>query len=122
MDLGGHSTEMTTENPLWVGAWWIGFLAGGAAALLIAFPILGYPRQLPGNCTVPFKKMNEATTHLYFDRSHCSNEKNDLPLPFPAGSQEFAAMRVSEAHQLKDGSHTTASDPQFGRSVKDMPK
>lgn len=52
---GGHSTGMTTENPLWVGAWWIGFLAGGAAALLVAFPILGYPRQLPGNCAVPFK-------------------------------------------------------------------
>ncbi|CAN9515915.1 unnamed protein product [Ophioblennius macclurei] len=79
------ATEMTPENPHWVGAWWVGFLAGGAAALLIAIPILGYPRQLPG-------------------------------------SQEFVAMRVSEAHQLKDGSHTTASDPQFGKSVKDMPR
>ncbi|XP_072223849.1 solute carrier organic anion transporter family member 4A1 [Leuresthes tenuis] len=78
-------TEMTPENPHWVGAWWIGFLAGGAAALLVAFPILGYPRQLPG-------------------------------------SQKHVAMRVSEAHQLKDGSHTTASDPQFGKSVKDMPR
>ncbi|XP_061841521.2 solute carrier organic anion transporter family member 4A1 [Nerophis lumbriciformis] len=76
------TTEMTPENPLWVGAWWIGFLVGGAAALLVAFPILGYPRQLPGHKTV----------------------------------------RVSEAHQLKDGSHTTASDPQFGKSVKDMPR
>uniref|UniRef100_A0A672ID27 Solute carrier organic anion transporter family member n=1 Tax=Salarias fasciatus TaxID=181472 RepID=A0A672ID27_SALFA len=79
------ATEMTPENPHWVGAWWVGFLGGGAAALLIAIPILGYPRQLPG-------------------------------------SQEFVAMRVSEAHQLKDGSHTTASDPQFGKSVKDMPR
>ncbi|XP_056130821.1 solute carrier organic anion transporter family member 4A1 [Lampris incognitus] len=79
------TTELTPENPLWVGAWWIGFLAGGAAALLIALPILGYPRQLPG-------------------------------------SQKYVAMRVSEAHQLKDGSHTTASDPQFGKSVKDMPR
>ncbi|KAM9751793.1 LOW QUALITY PROTEIN: solute carrier organic anion transporter family member 4A1 [Menidia menidia] len=78
-------TEMTPENPHWVGAWWIGFLAGGAAALLVAFPILGYPRQLPG-------------------------------------SQKHVAMRVSEAHQLKDGSHTTASDPQFGKSAKDMPR
>ncbi|KAM9342114.1 solute carrier organic anion transporter family member 4A1 [Pholidichthys leucotaenia] len=79
------TTEMTPANPHWIGAWWIGFLAGGAAALLVAFPILGYPRQLPG-------------------------------------SQEIVAMRVSEAHQLKDGSHTTASDPQFGKSVKDMPR
>uniref|UniRef100_A0A3B3UU78 Solute carrier organic anion transporter family member n=1 Tax=Poecilia latipinna TaxID=48699 RepID=A0A3B3UU78_9TELE len=76
---------MTPENPHWVGAWWIGFLAGGAAALLVAFPILGYPQQLPG-------------------------------------SQEHVAGRVSEAHQLKDGSHNTASDPQFGKSVKDMPR
>ncbi|KAK2850993.1 hypothetical protein Q5P01_007269 [Channa striata] len=79
------NTEMTPENPLWVGAWWIGFVAGGIAALLVAIPILGYPRQLPG-------------------------------------SQEYVSMRVSEAHQLKDGSHTTASDPQFGKSVKDMPR
>lgn len=45
-----------------------------------------------------------------------------LPLPLSAGSKEYVAMRVSEAHQLKDGSHTTASDPQFGKSVKDMPR
>nr|XP_057941603.1 solute carrier organic anion transporter family member 4A1 [Doryrhamphus excisus]XP_057941604.1 solute carrier organic anion transporter family member 4A1 [Doryrhamphus excisus]XP_057941605.1 solute carrier organic anion transporter family member 4A1 [Doryrhamphus excisus] len=79
------TTDMTPENPLWVGAWWIGFLVGGAAGLLVAFPILGYPRHLPG-------------------------------------SEEHKAMRVSEAHQLKDGSHTTAFDPQFGKSVKDMPR
>ncbi|XP_076840429.1 solute carrier organic anion transporter family member 4A1 isoform X2 [Brachyhypopomus gauderio] len=81
----GQTTELTPENPLWVGAWWVGFLAGGAAALVIALPILGYPRQLPG-------------------------------------SQRYVAMRVSEAHQLKDGSQVTASDPQFGRTVKDMPR
>ncbi|XP_065142228.1 solute carrier organic anion transporter family member 4A1 [Paramisgurnus dabryanus] len=80
-----QTTELTPENPMWVGAWWIGFLAGGAAALLIALPILGYPRQLPG-------------------------------------SQRYVAMRVSEAHQLKDGSQVTASDPQFGKTVKDMPR
>ncbi|KAK3547575.1 hypothetical protein QTP86_025464 [Hemibagrus guttatus] len=81
----GQKPELTPENPLWVGAWWIGFLAGGAAALITALPILGYPRQLPG-------------------------------------SQRFIAMRVSEAHQLKDGSQATASDPQFGKTVKDMPR
>ncbi|XP_026862744.2 solute carrier organic anion transporter family member 4A1 [Electrophorus electricus] len=81
----GQRTPLTPENPLWVGAWWIGFLAGGAAALITALPILGYPRQLPG-------------------------------------SQRYVAMRVSEAHQLKDGSQVTACDPQFGRTVKDMPR
>lgn len=43
-----NRTELTTDSPLWVGAWWIGFLGTGIAAFLIAIPILGYPRQLPG--------------------------------------------------------------------------
>ncbi|TSM04919.1 Solute carrier organic anion transporter family member 4A1 [Bagarius yarrelli] len=81
----GQITLLTPESPLWVGAWWIGFLVGGAAALITALPILGYPRELPG-------------------------------------SQRFIAMRVSEAHQLKDKSQATASDPQFGKTVKDMPR
>ncbi|XP_027705915.1 solute carrier organic anion transporter family member 4A1 isoform X2 [Vombatus ursinus] len=80
----GRPTELTTENPLWVGAWWIGFLGAGASAFLISIPILGYPRQLPG-------------------------------------SQRYVVMRVSETHQLKDGSHKTASDPDFGKTVKDLP-
>lgn len=50
-------TELTPENPLWVGAWWIGFLAGGAASLVIALPILGYPRQLPGATHKPKLKV-----------------------------------------------------------------
>ncbi|XP_044517096.1 solute carrier organic anion transporter family member 4A1 [Gracilinanus agilis] len=80
----GRTTELTTENPLWVGAWWIGFLGAGASAFLISIPILGYPRQLPG-------------------------------------SQRYVVMRVSETHQLKDGSHKTASNPDFGKTVKDLP-
>ncbi|XP_069506856.1 solute carrier organic anion transporter family member 4A1 isoform X2 [Ambystoma mexicanum] len=81
----GTNTDFTPENPLWVGAWWIGFLGAGAAALLISVPILGYPQRLPG-------------------------------------SQRYVVMRVSEAHQLKDGSHKTASDPDFGMTVKDLPR
>lgn len=52
-DASPHRTELTTESPLWVGAWWAGFLGAGAAAVLVAVPILGYPRQLPGGCSPP---------------------------------------------------------------------
>lgn len=41
-------TDISPENTLWVGAWWIGFLGAGAASLLISIPILGYPQRLPG--------------------------------------------------------------------------
>ncbi|XP_019492785.1 PREDICTED: solute carrier organic anion transporter family member 4A1 isoform X3 [Hipposideros armiger] len=80
----GQRTELTTESPLWVGAWWVGFLGAGAAASLIAIPILGYPRQLPG-------------------------------------SQRYVVMRASETHQLKDSSHTAASNPDFGKTIRDLP-
>nr|XP_054366161.1 solute carrier organic anion transporter family member 4A1 isoform X2 [Mirounga angustirostris] len=80
----GRRTELTTESPLWVGAWWVGFLGAGAAAFLIAIPILGYPRQLPG-------------------------------------SQRYVVMRVSETHQLKDGGHKAASNPDFGKTIRDLP-
>uniref|UniRef100_K7F9V6 Solute carrier organic anion transporter family member n=1 Tax=Pelodiscus sinensis TaxID=13735 RepID=K7F9V6_PELSI len=81
----GRQIDLTPDHSLWVGAWWIGFLGAGAAALLTAIPILGYPHRLPG-------------------------------------SQRYIVMRVSEAHQLKDGSHETASDPDFGKTVKDLPR
>ncbi|XP_068768254.1 solute carrier organic anion transporter family member 4A1 [Struthio camelus] len=81
----GREIDITPENTLWVGAWWIGFLGAGAASLLISIPILGYPHRLPG-------------------------------------SQRYIVMRVSEAHQLKDGSHKKASDPDFGKTVKDLPR
>ncbi|XP_032243655.1 solute carrier organic anion transporter family member 4A1 [Phoca vitulina] len=80
----GRQTELTTESPLWVGAWWVGFLGTGAAAFLIAIPILGYPRQLPG-------------------------------------SQRYVVMRVSETHQLKDSGHKAASNPDFGKTIRDLP-
>uniref|UniRef100_A0A8C3Q7F6 Solute carrier organic anion transporter family member n=1 Tax=Geospiza parvula TaxID=87175 RepID=A0A8C3Q7F6_GEOPR len=38
------------------------------------------------------------------------------------GSQRYIVMRVSEAHQLKDGSHKKALDPDFGKTVKDLPR
>ncbi|NWH15306.1 solute carrier organic anion transporter family member 4A1 isoform X1 [Grus americana] len=81
----GREIDISPENTLWVGAWWIGFLGAGAASLLISIPILGYPQRLPG-------------------------------------SQRYSVMRVSEAHQLKDGSHKKASDPDFGKTVKDLPR
>ncbi|XP_056404526.1 solute carrier organic anion transporter family member 4A1 [Hyla sarda] len=53
-------TDLTPENPLWVGAWWIGFLGAGAAAILISFPILGYPQQLPGSQRYVVMRVSEA--------------------------------------------------------------
>ncbi|CAG2204509.1 SLCO4A [Mytilus edulis] len=44
---------LTSSDPQWVGAWWIGFIIAVPAFILVAFPILGYPRRLPGAITIP---------------------------------------------------------------------
>ncbi|XP_027478330.1 solute carrier organic anion transporter family member 4A1 isoform X2 [Zalophus californianus] len=64
----GRRTELTTESPRWVGAWWVGFLGAGAAASLIAIPILGYPRQLPGSQRYVVMRVSE--THQLKDSGH----------------------------------------------------
>ncbi|XP_037667902.1 solute carrier organic anion transporter family member 4A1 isoform X5 [Choloepus didactylus] len=80
----GRRVELATDSPQWVGAWWVGFLGAGVAALLIAVPILGYPRQLPG-------------------------------------SQRYMAMRASETYRWKDRDPAAATDPDFGKTVRDLP-
>ncbi|KFO37496.1 solute carrier organic anion transporter family member 4A1 isoform X2 [Fukomys damarensis] len=64
----GRRTHLTPESPLWVGAWWIGFLGAAATALLIAVPVLGYPRQLPGSQS--YVVMRTAETRQLKDHSH----------------------------------------------------
>lgn len=78
----GQRTELTTDSPLWVGAWWIGFLGAGIAAFLIAVPILGYPRQLPGSQR--YVVMRAAETQQLKDHSRDNpafgKTVRDLPL------------------------------------------
>lgn len=45
-----ENTEITTDNPQWLGAWWLGVLIVGAALILTAFPMMAFPRNLPKPC------------------------------------------------------------------------
>lgn len=49
----GHSfissVHVNTNSSQYVGAWWIGYLIGGIMALLVAIPLCGFPKSLPGN-------------------------------------------------------------------------
>lgn len=39
-------TTISERDPRWVGAWWIGFIAFGAGAILISVPICCFPASL----------------------------------------------------------------------------
>lgn len=49
---------LTPHSKVWVGAWWIGFVFMAAFCLLLAIPILAYPRALPGS--EKLEKVSEA--------------------------------------------------------------
>ncbi|PAV88161.1 hypothetical protein WR25_17769 [Diploscapter pachys] len=59
--------EMNSSDPRWVGAWWVGFLISSLAALIIAFPILAFARELP-----------EAKRHRAKDVNQCHAINADL--------------------------------------------
>uniref|UniRef100_A0A0K0F7B3 Solute carrier organic anion transporter family member n=1 Tax=Strongyloides venezuelensis TaxID=75913 RepID=A0A0K0F7B3_STRVS len=37
-----------SNDPRWIGAWWLSFLITAAASIITAIPLFGYPTQLPG--------------------------------------------------------------------------
>ena len=39
--------RMTSDDPRWVGAWWLGFILAAAVNLLVSFPILCFGAELP---------------------------------------------------------------------------
>ncbi|XP_062547204.1 solute carrier organic anion transporter family member 4A1 isoform X2 [Armigeres subalbatus] len=49
---------LTPHSKVWVGAWWIGFVFMAAFCLVLAIPILAYPRALPGS--EKLEKVSEA--------------------------------------------------------------
>ncbi|XP_033735058.1 solute carrier organic anion transporter family member 4A1-like isoform X2 [Pecten maximus] len=54
------SIPLTPADPQWVGAWWIGILVSFLSFLLIGFPLLGYPKELPGQEQLQKLRRSEA--------------------------------------------------------------
>ncbi|XP_020290841.1 solute carrier organic anion transporter family member 4A1 isoform X2 [Pseudomyrmex gracilis] len=51
---------LTPGSNIWVGAWWIGFLAAGVICFVIAIPILAFPAILPGSEELAKERVSEA--------------------------------------------------------------
>lgn len=54
------SIGMTPDSNVWVGAWWIGFLAAAVICFAIAIPILAFPAVLPGSEELAKERVSEA--------------------------------------------------------------
>ncbi|KAG8513312.1 Solute carrier organic anion transporter family member 4A1 [Galemys pyrenaicus] len=123
--LGVHTdldrrTELTSESPLWVGAWWLGFLGAAVAAFLVAIPLLGFPRRPPGgprNSQGRRAGSAVALAPLPRDRVPGTAVPPHPPHPQQLGprAQHYAATGASEAGQLEAGG------PDFRTSVRELP-
>ncbi|XP_036358321.1 solute carrier organic anion transporter family member 74D-like isoform X3 [Octopus sinensis] len=51
-----EKTSLKPSDPQWIGAWWLGFLTFGFAAILMSVPLFLFPRKLKENENVPEKK------------------------------------------------------------------
>ncbi|EDW77984.2 uncharacterized protein Dwil_GK24772 [Drosophila willistoni] len=52
--------SLTSESKVWIGAWWMGFIFAAFICVLIAIPIFGYPKSLPGSEKLQLAKISEA--------------------------------------------------------------
>ncbi|PIK51388.1 putative solute carrier organic anion transporter family member 4A1 [Apostichopus japonicus] len=48
------------DNPVFIGAWWIGFLLTCALALSLVLPFLAFPKSLPGSKRLEKERVSEA--------------------------------------------------------------
>lgn len=49
-----------SNSDLWLGGWWIGFLVSGTISMLISWPIMAFPAQLPGFKAIKSERISEA--------------------------------------------------------------
>ena len=48
-----------TDDPNWVGAWWIMFIVGFGLAFICSLPMLAFPKQLPGVAEIRYQEAEE---------------------------------------------------------------
>ncbi|XP_010177455.1 PREDICTED: solute carrier organic anion transporter family member 4C1, partial [Mesitornis unicolor] len=54
-----ESTKMDQDDPRWLGAWWIAFLACFLAIWLLIIPFSCFPKFLPGTAKIQAEKISE---------------------------------------------------------------
>ncbi|KAM6392273.1 solute carrier organic anion transporter family member 4C1 [Rhynochetos jubatus] len=54
-----ESTKLDQEDPRWLGAWWIAFLACFFAIWLLIIPFSCFPKHLPGTAKIQAEKISE---------------------------------------------------------------
>ncbi|XP_072175560.1 solute carrier organic anion transporter family member 4A1-like [Diadema setosum] len=80
VDVDVATLGIDSESPLWIGAWWIGFLITASIAFLVSFPLMAFPRELPGRKKHDAARVTEAQKGAVFQgKSGFKNRARDFP-------------------------------------------
>ena len=71
-----EETRLDTNDPGWVGAWWLSFLFCAITSLLLAIPFFMFPRLFPDSATIRELRMKEMA--LRNKGRHSVREEQDL--------------------------------------------
>ncbi|XP_015470680.1 solute carrier organic anion transporter family member 4C1 isoform X2 [Parus major] len=78
-----ESTKVDQDDPRWLGAWWIGFLACFFAIWLLIIPFSCFPRHLPGTATIQAEKISETHddgSQVLVQTSNIGKSFKDFPM------------------------------------------
>ncbi|XP_006139851.1 solute carrier organic anion transporter family member 4C1 [Tupaia chinensis] len=79
----GHSTDITEDDPRWLGAWWIGFLIVWLFAWSLIIPFSCFPKRLPGTAKIQAAKTSQAhqnkSSFLYHADENFGKSIKDFP-------------------------------------------
>nr|XP_026695031.1 solute carrier organic anion transporter family member 4C1-like [Ciona intestinalis] len=76
-----NSTTLTSTDPRWVGAWWIGPMVIMIASWIIVLPLMGFPKQLPG--TAKNRAERKSEVHSSTNDNHEPEELENSLKNFP---------------------------------------
>ncbi|NWX74249.1 SO4A1 protein, partial [Alca torda] len=117
----------TNYSPVYIAVFYTAAILGPAAGYLVGGMFLNIYTEIGREVDIaPENTLWVGAWWIGFLGAGAASLLISIPiLGYPQrlpGSQRYIVMRVSEAHQLKDGSHKKASDPDFGKTVKDLPR
>ncbi|XP_006208034.1 solute carrier organic anion transporter family member 4C1 isoform X1 [Vicugna pacos] len=78
----GQSTDITEDDPRWLGAWWIGFLMSWFLAWSLIIPFSCFPKHLPGTAEIQDGKTSQ---------THQSNSLQNTDGNFGQSFKDFPA-------------------------------
>uniref|UniRef100_A0A8C6HJ09 Solute carrier organic anion transporter family member n=1 Tax=Mus spicilegus TaxID=10103 RepID=A0A8C6HJ09_MUSSI len=70
----GQSSDLTEDDPRWLGAWWIGFLLAWLFAWSLIMPFSCFPKHLPGTAKIQAGKTSQ--THQNNSTSFQHTDEN----------------------------------------------